>query len=758
MTKTIISEDSDISEAARIQLAISETRYRRLFETAKDGILILDDKTGMIMDVNPFLIDLLGYSKEQFIEKAIWEIGFFKDIVANRDNFTELQEKEYIRYEDLPLETADGRTIHVEFVSNVYLVDKQKVIQCNIRDMTKRVAAEMAMIASETRYRRLFETAKDGILILDAESGKIVDVNPFLISLLGYSREQFIEKTIWEIGFFKDIVANQENFLELKEKEYARYEDLPLETADGRKIDVEFVSNVYLVNHQKVIQCNIRDITDRVRVERFQHLSNVILGILSGSSGLKERISNILRAIRDETKFSAVGIRLQNEDDFPYFAQYGFTEKHLLRGNHIAALTISGGTYETCDGKLVPECLCDYVLSGKTFGPGSLFTPAGSFWCNDTSTLASLAKAQYPSVKLKKLCIDDGYGSIAIIPIMIHDEIVGILQMNEKKKGAFTIDMITFFEAICSSIGTAIMRKQILEKLRSSEERYRKAQEVGHIGGWEYDVKNDQFWGSEEGKRIYGFDQVFDIFKVEEVMNCVLDKAGVNMALTELIANDKPYNIVFDIIPLHSTTIRTINSIAELSRDENGEPSKVTGVMQDITDRVHAREELIIARDHAEESDRLKSAFLANMSHEIRTPMNGILGFASLLKEPGLSGAEQKDYISIIERSGARMLNIINDIVSISKIESGQMEVSLSKASIMDQMDYIYTFFKPEAEKKGLRFIRTNSLQHNSTIIVTDHEKLYAILLNLVNNSIKFCDTEPSSSGAGRRRDILNFM
>jgi PAS domain S-box-containing protein len=119
------------------------------------------------------------------------------------------------------------------------------------------------LFASEIRYRRLFESAKDGILILDAMTGKIDDVNPFLIELLGFSRDQFINKSVWEIGFFKDIIANKENFLQLKDKKYIRYEDLPLETADGRKIDVEFVSNVYQEDHHDVIQCNIRDITER---------------------------------------------------------------------------------------------------------------------------------------------------------------------------------------------------------------------------------------------------------------------------------------------------------------------------------------------------------------------------------------------------------------------------------------------------------------------------------------------------------------
>ncbi len=137
----------DITEArtAKDLLTISEVSYRTLFETTKEGILILDGNTGMIKKVNPFIIELLGYSEKQFLEKEIWDIGLFKDIIASKENFIELQKQKYIRYEDLPLETADGRKIDVEFISNVYEIDKKITIQCNIRDITQRKEAEKAI-------------------------------------------------------------------------------------------------------------------------------------------------------------------------------------------------------------------------------------------------------------------------------------------------------------------------------------------------------------------------------------------------------------------------------------------------------------------------------------------------------------------------------------------------------------------------------------------------------------------------------------
>jgi PAS domain S-box-containing protein len=143
----------------------------------------------------------------------------------------------------------------------------KNIIATISQDITSRKRTEDTLSLLETRYRRLFESAKDGILILDAETGKIVDVNPFLIDLLGYSKKEFIEKSIWEIGSLKEIYENKEKFLELQQEEYVRYDDLPLVTLDGREINVEFVSNVYLANNIKVIQCNIRDITERTNIQ-----------------------------------------------------------------------------------------------------------------------------------------------------------------------------------------------------------------------------------------------------------------------------------------------------------------------------------------------------------------------------------------------------------------------------------------------------------------------------------------------------------
>jgi len=174
-------------------LLLSESRYRRLFETAKDGIIILDAETGLILDVNPFLIEKLGYSKEQFIDKEIWEIGFFNDIIENQDRFLELQQKEYVRYEDLPLKTIDGRQLNVEFISNVYLENTHKVIQCNIRDITERKVTEVELNNYRNHLEFLVKERTEKLEIAIQTKNKFFSIiahdlrNPFH-ALIGLSR------------------------------------------------------------------------------------------------------------------------------------------------------------------------------------------------------------------------------------------------------------------------------------------------------------------------------------------------------------------------------------------------------------------------------------------------------------------------------------------------------------------------------------------------------------------------------------------
>jgi PAS domain S-box-containing protein len=251
-------------------LAESEERFRISAQSVSDVIWdwnILNGRVNWFGQIDA----ILGYAPGEFSRTLdAWEKIIHPDdrdrVILLRDRHVKTQTSYSTEYRVI---RKDGE-IHYWTDNGTAMQDKKGIAYRMVgscSDITERKRAEEAQIASEIRYRRLFEAAQDGILILDAVTGQIVDVNPFLIKMLGFSREQFLGKKIWEIGLFKDIVANKENFEELQRKQYVRYEDMPLETTDGRQIAVEFVSNVYVVNDMNVIQCNIRDINKRKLIE-----------------------------------------------------------------------------------------------------------------------------------------------------------------------------------------------------------------------------------------------------------------------------------------------------------------------------------------------------------------------------------------------------------------------------------------------------------------------------------------------------------
>ncbi len=275
---------------AEMALRASEERYRTTLMSVDDAVIVTDAQ-GRVELLNPAAEVLTGWRQAEATGRTLEQVFHIineetrqvvenpvlrvlgEGLVVGLANHTLLIARDGterpIADAGTPIRDAEGH------ITGVVLV---------FRDQTAARAAQQALNASEIRYRRLFEAAKDGILILAADTGIIIDVNPFLADLLGFSREQVQGKTLWELGFFKDIAANQAKFVELWQKEYVRYEDLPLETADGRRLDVEFVSNLYEVDHQPVIQCNIRDITVRKQREQALRKSEARLRLATSSS------------------------------------------------------------------------------------------------------------------------------------------------------------------------------------------------------------------------------------------------------------------------------------------------------------------------------------------------------------------------------------------------------------------------------------------------------------------------------------------
>ncbi|MCU4176265.1 PAS domain-containing hybrid sensor histidine kinase/response regulator [Carboxylicivirga sp. N1Y90] len=315
------------------------------------------------------------------------------------------------------------------------------------------------------------------------------------------------------------------------------------------------------------------------------------------------------------------------------------------------------------------------------------------------------------------------------------------LGVDKKKRWLETnkIPLVDYEGKVFGILGTyedITDRKQTQEALVESELKFKETVDLLPQLVYEMDLDGRLTFVNRQAKETFGYTQE-DFEKGLNVMECIAPECHkqVEANIPKILKGENSNN---EYVGLRKDGSRFPVIIYSTPIIRQGKPCGIRGLIVDITQRKEIENELIRAKDKAEESDHLKSAFLANMSHEIRTPMNGIMGFAELLKTPNLSGEEQKSFISIIEQSGNRMLNIINDLINISKIEAGQMEVMLEQTNINKQLHFLYSFFKEECQQKDIELKLECALPEDKAVLVTDREKLYAILTNLIKNAVKF--------------------
>ena len=420
------------------KLIDSELRYRRLFEAAQDGILILDARTGMIEDVNPYLIRMLGYSREEFVKKTLWEVGAFRDIEASQDAFEVLQTNEYIRYENLPLKTKDGRLIQVEFVSNVYLVGDEKVIQCDIRDITEHRRIIAALQENEKKYHDLINQNPDGYFIIEL-SGNILTANKAMCKELEFSEEEFLSMNIWDIIPEQYLYQYKERLTKvLKGESLKEATEYMVRGKDGGIHYVEVLS-APRYSGQNIIgfQGVARDITARKRAEE----------------ALQE----------SEAKFRRLVAHLPT---VVYVNAVGDASSTLYISPQITALV----------GYTPQEWLDDPKLWSKTVHPEDR---------QEVLKQAALTDQNNKPFDMEyRMIARDGR------LVWVHDEVILVNDLEGKPQ---------FWQGIMLDItDRKLAEHTLLEKDRLLSE----AQRIGHMGSWSYDLLTDTLQYSDEMYRL----------------------------------------------------------------------------------------------------------------------------------------------------------------------------------------------------------------------------------------------------------------
>jgi PAS domain S-box-containing protein len=517
--KRSISQELGIRarKAAEGALHKSELRYRRLFEAAGDGILILDADTGKVVDANPFILDLLPYSLSECTGKMLWEIGLFKDIESGKAAFQELQANKYIRYDDLPLQTKGGRQIDVEFISNLYAAGERKVIQCNIRDITERKRVETKLQDSEERLRAIFDGALDGIALVDLETMQFAEANPGLCHMLGYSLEELAQLKVADIHPQQDWPNVLEKFNRQARGEIQLATDMPVKRKDGSVFYADINTAPVKFGGRNFIVGIFHDITERKEDQRQLQLSARLL---------------------DSTADSIMAFDL--EGNVVYLNEIAWQLRGYTRDEMMAMNLRDLDTPES--GAAIEARVKELMQKGS---------------------------AIFESAHRRK----DG----SSFPIEVSARIVDL--------GASRL--------VLASVRDITERKLAEEVIRMRTRQLEEAQEIGHIGNWEWDAASNSSTWSREMYSLFDHEPGTFEFTLENFLSAPHpdDRAKVQEIVKESLENIEPTDFEFRIIT-STGAIRWIHEKSKISADDNGKPDRVYGTCQDITANKRAEKAL----------------------------------------------------------------------------------------------------------------------------------------------------------------------
>lgn len=569
-----------------------------------------------------------------------------------------------------------------------------------------------SLAESEEKFAIAFKLNPNAMAISTMEEGKIIDANEAFLNIFGWSREEIIGKPSSALNFLRD--PNQRSAIVLKLKSEGRLvnHEFKLLTRTGSEVDVLLSVEPLNTNRSELILSTLQDITEQRKLETTLRQS-------------EERYRQLVQSansiiIRWDTK----GIlSFVNNYTLQFF---GYTSNEMIGKN---VMMIVPEIEE--NGRDLSRIIQDIVENPSKY---SQFENENI--CKDGTRVW---------VSWSNTAITDELGNVKEILAIGND-------ITDKKKAEDELrKSITEIEAILSCIPDGVLvydKSAKIVRSNLASERILKYTEHDKKNDVSQRVKDNFIIFSEDGRELAleELPAYRSAIKGEIVTNQVLnvERDGV------------PQWLIFNAAPLFVS----------------GKQFGAVLSMFDITSRKATEQLLVKAKEKAEESDRFKSMFIANISHEIRTPMSGILGFADLLKDPDISPDTQKTYVDAIISSGNRMLNIINDLINISKIEAGQIETHTEPTNINQLIDELFHFFLPEAQKRTLTLKLSKNVPIDQVWIETDKTKLSQILTNLIKNALKFtasgyveigcslknntCEFYVKDTGAGIKRDYYD--
>ena len=797
----LVFRDQSTDYFYRRELETSRAVYRRLFEENPQPMYIFDVETLDFLEVNEAMVKHYGYTRDEFLKMNIKEIRPPEDVpalIADIANIAEPQDAAGI-WRHLK---KDGSLMHVFINTHAVVFKNRKARHTMASDITSVKLARQELEHAEAYYRALIENAPDGIALLDADM-KISFASPSARKMFGFEdpdielpdRESFThpEDSPAVDQLLQDILKDPGQIRTLE----FRFKTI---TNEWRWIAGTFRNLLHKPEVNAII-VNFRDITERKFVEEEK---DKLTGIIESSvneififNAHTLKFEYVNKGALDKLGYSRSEIEgFYPWDIVPSFSRKSLTTlvKPLVEGEK--HLVVFETWQKRKNESMYPVEVRLQILPNS--GEKLFFAIAV-----DISERKKAAESLVRSEEKFRKLFDDH----AAVKLILDPESLNILDANHAAANFYGWSIeelskmnigdinILGIEEIKVQLGTVVENDKVFYEFRhqlkdgSIRDVEVFSSRIQLEGGlFIHSIIHDVSEKKEAQQRlnvlIRSLEQSpvgviitnneglieYTNPKYAEITGYTYDEMnGVLPGIFTLQSEDTSSKLVWEIISSGKEWFGENEDVKKTGErywenvaispviNDYGEIKNFVIIKEDITEQKQLLRELVEAKEGAEESDRLKSAFLANMSHEIRTPMNGILGFMELLKEPGLNSELMDEYIEIVNASGQRLLSTINDIIDISKIESGGLEMNESKVDVVKMLRALFQFFEPEAVIKGLDLILESNIPYERCIVLIDAHKTESVLTNLLKNAIKFTDQGQIVLGASLTNKSLEF-
>ena len=734
---------------ARMEAEEASEKYYDLFDFAPAGHFLWDHE-GRILEINLAGAALLGLDRSVASQKRFGQFvaseyrgafaDFLKQVLA-----TDLMQTCEVKVQ------REGSLVWV-LIEGIAAQDRQgpeRLCRAAVIDITQQkradelVAANQALEAeiaarkqaeetlrqAKEEWEQTYNTVPDLVAILD-DQHRIVRANRAMAERLGVTPEQCVGLRCYEAvhgtteppdfcPHAQTCRDGQEHTAEVHEPRLGGH--FLVSTTPRFDEQARLIGAVHVA----------RDITQRKRDEEEREIAAGFLRLVNESRGKEDLIRAAATFFQEKSGCEAVGIRLKEDDDYPYYEARGFPQEFLRLENRLCARDDAGQPIRDSAGNPVIECMCGNVICGRFDPSKPFFTARGSFWNNCTTELLASTKEADRQVRTRNRCNGQGYESVALIAVSVGEDRLGLLQLNDRRKGLFSAQSIALWERLAGYLGIALAKTFAEEKVKQSEQQFRTlADSIPNLAWWAngdgyitwYNRQWYEYTGTTpEQMEGWGWQSVHD----PDELPRVLERWKATLATGE------PFNMEFPLRGRDGQFRWFLTRVLPL-KDAEGRVVRWFGTNTDVTE---ARQ----ARQAAEAANIAKSQFLANISHELRTPMNAILGMVDLALPKQVDPAAT-DFLKTARDSADLLLALLNDLLDSAKIEAGKLEIESAPFSLHRILDQTAQVLSVRASERGIVFsCRVSSEVPDA--LVGDQVRLRQVLLNLAGNGIKFTES-----------------